>query len=42
MRTSVTHVVTLQKIAEWLEGGASSLKEFVLKERLREILQDAT
>jgi hypothetical protein len=42
MRVSVTHVVTLQKISEWLESGARSPREFVLKERLREILQDTT
>jgi hypothetical protein len=38
VRSSVTHTITLKKIQDWLNGGAKSPKEAVLKERLRELL----
>ena len=38
IRSTVKHIVTLKRIQEWLEGGAKSPKEAVMKERLRELL----
>ena len=38
IRSSVTHTVTPQKIQEWLDAGAKSPREFVLKERLKQLL----
>jgi len=38
IRSSVTHTVTRQKIQEWLDAGARSPREFVLKERLKQLL----
>jgi hypothetical protein len=38
IRSSVTHTVTPKKVREWLNGGAKSPKEAVVKERLRELL----
>jgi hypothetical protein len=38
IRTSVKHIITPKRIQEWLEGGAKSPKEAVMKERLRELL----
>jgi hypothetical protein len=38
VRTSVTHTVTVRKIKEWLDGGAKSPAERVLKNRLKEKL----
>lgn len=38
IRSSVTHEITLKKVRQWLNGGAKSPKEAVVKERLKEIL----
>jgi hypothetical protein len=38
VRTSVTHTVTVTKVKEWLDGGARSPKERILKNRLKERL----
>ena len=38
IRSPVKHIVTPKKIQEWLEGGAKSPKEAMMKERLRELL----
>jgi hypothetical protein len=38
IRTSVIHTVTPKKVRQWLEGGARSPKDAVLKERLRAML----
>lgn len=39
IRSSVTHTVTPKRIHEWLQGGARSPKEAVMKERLRDLLE---
>jgi hypothetical protein len=38
IRSSVTHTLTVQRLQTWLNGGAKSPKEAVMKERLRELL----
>jgi hypothetical protein len=38
VKSSVTHVLTPKKIQEWLNGGARTPKEAVMKERLRALL----
>jgi len=38
MRSSVTHTVTLKRVRQWLDGGAKSPSEAVMKERLRGLL----
>jgi hypothetical protein len=38
IRSSITHTVTLKKIRSWLQGGARTPKEAVIKERLRALL----
>ena len=38
IRSSVTHTVTLKKVRQWLNGGARTPKEAIMKERLRELL----
>jgi hypothetical protein len=38
IRSSVIHTVTPKKVHQWLEGGARSPKDAVLKERLRAML----
>jgi hypothetical protein len=38
VRSSVVHTITPTKIHEWLNGGAKSPKEAVMKERLRALL----
>ena len=38
IRSSVTHTVTPKKVREWLNGGAKTPKEAVIKERLRTLL----
>jgi hypothetical protein len=38
IRTSVVHVVTPRKLYEWLEGGAKTPKEAVIKEKLRRLI----
>ena len=38
IRSSVTHTVTQQKIQDWLDAGPRSPREFVLKERLKQLL----
>jgi hypothetical protein len=38
IRSSVTHEITLGKVRQWLNGGARSPREAVIKERLREML----
>jgi len=38
IRSSITHAVTPKKIHAWLNGGAKSPKEAVLKERLKQML----
>ena len=32
---AVTHIVTVQKVEDWLKGGARSPREALLKKRLR-------
>ena len=38
IRSSVTHTLTVQRLQTWLNGGAKSPKEAVMKERLRALL----
>ena len=38
IRSSVIHTVTPKKVHEWLNGGAKTPKEAVMKERLRSLL----
>jgi hypothetical protein len=38
VRSSVVHALTIRKIHEWLNGGAKTPKEAVMKERLRTML----
>lgn len=38
IRSSITHTLTPKKVCEWLNGGARSPRDAVLKERLRELL----
>ena len=38
VRSSVIHTTTPRKIYDWLNGGAKSPKEAVMKERLRALL----
>jgi hypothetical protein len=38
IRSSVTHEVTLRKVRQWLNGGARTPKEAVMKDRLRELI----
>jgi hypothetical protein len=38
VRSSVVHTLTMRKIHEWLNGGAKTPKEAVIKERLRGLL----
>src|SRR5258708_492817 len=38
VRSSVTHTLPVTKVREWLQRGVRSLKEAVLKERLRTLL----
>jgi len=38
VRSSVTHIVTSRTIHEWLNGGAKTPREAVLKDRLRALL----
>ena len=40
VRSSVTHTVTPRRIHDWLNGGAKSPNEAVMKERLRALLYD--
>lgn len=39
IRTSVTHTLTLKKLREWIQGGAKTPKEVVIKDRLRELMR---
>ena len=39
IRTSVTHTLTVKKLREWLNGGAKTPKDVVMKDRLRELIQ---
>jgi hypothetical protein len=38
IRSSITHTVTPKKVRQWLNGGAKTPKEAVMKVRLRELL----
>ena len=38
IRSSITHTVTPKKVREWLNGGARTPKDAVMKERLRGLL----
>jgi len=38
VRSSVTHTLTIRKIHDWINGGAKTPKEAVMKEKLREII----
>jgi hypothetical protein len=38
VRSSVVHTLTMRRIHDWLNGGAKTPKEAVMKERLREML----
>ncbi len=40
VRSSVTHTITPTRVHEWLNGGARSPKEAVIKERLRALLSN--
>jgi hypothetical protein len=37
---SVTHTVVVQRVEEWVSGGAKSPKEAIEKRRLKELLDD--
>ena len=39
IRTSVIHTLPFRKVQDWLNGGAKSPKEAILKKRLREKIQ---
>lgn len=39
VRSSVVHTIKVQKVYDWLNGGAKSPRTAVVKDRLREILQ---
>ena len=39
IRTSVTHTLTVKKLREWLNGGAKTPRDVVMKDRLRELIQ---
>ena len=39
IRTAVTHTLTVKKLNEWLNAGARTPKEVVMKDRLRELMQ---
>jgi hypothetical protein len=38
VRSSVTHTLTIRRIHDWLNGGAKTPKEAVIKEKLRGLL----
>lgn len=38
VRSSVVHTLTIRKIHDWLNGGAKTPKEAVMKERLKGLL----
>lgn len=38
VRSSVTHTITLRKIHDWLNGGAKTPKEAIMKDKLRALL----
>lgn len=38
IRTSVVHTVTPRRVHEWLNGGAKTPKEAVIKEKLRRLI----
>lgn len=38
VRSSVVHMITVQKVHDWLNGGAKTPKDGVMKQRLRELL----
>jgi hypothetical protein len=38
IRSSITHIITPKKVRQWLDGGAKSPSEAVMKERLRAVL----
>jgi hypothetical protein len=38
VRSAITHTLTVQRLQNWLDGGAKNPKEAVLKERLRAML----
>ncbi|HEY6121673.1 MAG TPA: hypothetical protein VIV66_17080 [Pyrinomonadaceae bacterium] len=38
VRSSVTHRLTIRKVHDWINGGAKTPKEAVMKERLRALL----
>jgi hypothetical protein len=38
VRSSLIHTITLLRVHEWLNGGAKTPKEAVMKERLRALL----
>ncbi|MFN2532912.1 MAG: hypothetical protein ABR555_16610 [Pyrinomonadaceae bacterium] len=38
IRSSITHSVTVQKVHSWLNGGAKTPKDAVIKQRLRDLL----
>lgn len=39
IRTSITHMLTVRKLHDWLNGGSKTPKDVVLKDRLRKILE---
>lgn len=38
VRSVITHTLTVRKVHDWVTGGAKSLKEKILKERLRTLI----
>ena len=38
VRSSVTHGLTVKRLEEWIDGGAKSPNEAVIKQRLKKIL----
>ena len=39
IRTSVTHILTVKKLHDWINGGGKTPKEVVMKGRLKELVQ---
>lgn len=42
VRTSIKHTLSVRKVQDWLRGGAKNPKEKLLKERLRELLDETS
>jgi hypothetical protein len=40
IRSAVVHAITVQKVHDWLKGGARTPKDAVMKDRLRSMLEE--